>query len=103
MNKFKSFALMLVLTSGSLVLNAEVFAADLHDMEIAAMSKAEYMAYKEDKGEEQRTLALSNLPEVVGEDLLEQEADGRYMLPRQALDKWANGRMFPDQALVKGK
>jgi hypothetical protein len=103
MNKFKSFALMLALTSSSLVLNAEAFAADLHDLEIAAMSKAEYMAYKEAKGEEQRALALSSLPEVVGEDLLEQEADGRYMLPQQALDKWANGRMFPHRPLIERK
>ncbi|MEQ1558590.1 MAG: hypothetical protein ABL933_06545 [Methyloglobulus sp.] len=102
MNKTKYFALMLVITSSPLLVNQNAFALDLPDKQIAAMSKAEYMAYKETKGEEQRALAMSKLPEVVGEDILEQEADGMYMLPQQALDNWGNGRMFPDRSLVKG-
>lgn len=102
MNKIKSFALMLVISGSSLFINENVFAVDLPDTQIAAMSKAEYMAYKEAKGEEQRALALSKRPEVVGEDILEQEADGIYMLPQQALDNWGQGRMFPAQSLIKG-
>lgn len=47
--------------------------------------------------EAQRELALSTIPEVVGEELSEQEAKGLQTLTPEVLEKMANGRMFPDQ------
>jgi hypothetical protein len=103
MKKIKTIQFMLVITGCLLFMSGNVFAVDIHDTQLAAMTKEEYKAYKAEKSEKQRALAHSKRPEVVGEDILEQEADGMYMLPQQALDNWGNGRMFPDYALVKGK
>jgi hypothetical protein len=95
MNKIKKPLLMLVIANISFFLNNNVFAVDVPAAQVGNMTKAEYLAYKQAKGEEQRALALSNRPEVVGDDILEQEADGRFTLSQEALDNWANGRMFP--------
>lgn len=95
MNKIKTIFLMLVITASPFFMSENVFAEDIPSAQIANMTREEYIAYKQTKGEEQRALALSKLPEVVGEDILEQEADGMYMMPQQALDNWSNGRMFP--------
>lgn len=95
MKMIKKVLSLLVVSSSLFFVYDSVSADSLFPGGVAAMNDEQRVAEKYAKGEAQRALALSKRPEVVGEEILEQEADGQFALSQEALDNWANGRMFP--------
>ncbi len=96
MKMIKKVLSFLVVSSSLFFVYDSVSADSLFPGGVAAMNDEQRVADKYyAKGEAQRALALSKRPEVVGEEILEQEADGQFALSQEALDNWANGRMFP--------
>jgi hypothetical protein len=96
MKMIKKIPLVLVISGCLFFVCSNVFADDLFPEDEATITDTQQrMAYKHARGEAQRIRAQSKRPEIVGEEILEQEADGQFTLSQEALDNWSNGRMFP--------